>query len=93
MTSFQHLRNCLQPLLVISKETAVDVGTDSDSILLGALVVATQILGQLLAVVELDVGHSVLANHCVGPELLHEEYLVREVNALCRSGEKVEESE
>ena len=81
-------RNSLQPLFVLSKETAVDVGSDSDCILLSALVVATQVFGQLLAIVELDISHSIFTNDCVGPKLLHEEYLVREVRTLCMSGEK-----
>ena len=86
-----YLRNGLQPLLVVSKVAAVDVGTDSCRILLGAFVVATQIFGQLLAIVELDVSHSILSDNSVGPKLLHEEHLIGEIRALCRSQERKRE--
>ena len=72
-------------MFVFSKETAVDISSYGSCILLGALVVATQILGELLTIVKLDVCHSIFANDCVGPKLLHEEDLIREVRALCRS--------
>ena len=85
---YLYLRNGLQPLLAVSKVAAVDVGTDSGCVLLGAFVVATQVFGQLLAIVELDVSHSILSDDSVGPKLLHEEYLIGEIRALCRSQER-----
>ena len=75
-------------MFVISKVAAVDVGSDSGSVLLGALVVATQVLGQLLAIVELDVSHSILSDDSVGPKLLHEEHLIGEIRALCMTQER-----
>ena len=41
--------------------------------------VSSEQLGQLLVVVEDDVGVPVLAGHSVSPQLLHEEHLVREL--------------
>ena len=43
------------------------------------LVIAAQQLGQLLVVVEDAVGDRVLTNHRVGPQLAHEEHLVRQI--------------
>ena len=85
---YKVLRNGLQPLFVISKVAAVDVGSDSGRVLLGALVVATQVLGQLLAIVELDISHSILSDDSVGPKLLHEEHLIGEIRALCMTQER-----
>ena len=41
--------------------------------------VAPQVLGDLLVVVEHEVGHTIFANHRVRPQLLHEEHLVGQV--------------
>ena len=46
---------------------AVDVGPEQRSLLLGALVVPAEVLGQLLMVVEHDVCLAVSPNHCVQP--------------------------
>ena len=58
----------------------VDVGPQNSRIFLCALVISTEILGQLLTVVEQHGVHlAVLPNDCVQPQLLHEEHLVGEV--------------
>ena len=58
---------------------AVDIGPQHCSVILGALVVATDILWHLLVVVEHGVRLAIPADDGVQPELLHEEDLVGEV--------------
>lgn len=51
--------------------------------------VTTEILGELLVVVEHDVGLAVTADDCVQPKLLHEEDLVGKVlssSCSCKNG-------
>ena len=57
----------------------VDVGPQNSRIFLCALVVSTEVLGQLLIVVEHGVRLAVFPDDCVQPQLLHEEHLVGEV--------------
>ena len=66
-------------LLALPELDPVDEGAEEGGLLLGALVVAAQQLRQLLVEVEDDVGVPVLPRHRVGPQLLHEEHLVREL--------------
>lgn len=54
----------------------VDVSSKVHCFLLRALVVTTEILGQLLVIVEHDVGLAIFPDDSVQPQLLHEEHLV-----------------
>lgn len=76
---FLHSRNVGELLFVVPELDSIDVSSKGGCIVLGTLVVATQVLGKLLVVVEHNVCLAVPANHCVGPQLLHEEDLVCKV--------------
>ena len=64
---------------VVPVLAAVDEGPQQSRVFLCALVVASQVLGQLLMEVEHDIGSLVLADDSVKPQLLHEEHLIRKV--------------
>jgi len=66
-------------LFIFTKSHAEDKGSQLGRLLTGTLVVAAQQLGQLLVVVENEIGVAILAWHCVRPQLLHEEDLVGEL--------------
>ena len=70
------LRDLLELLLAITKLYTVDEGTDNSSVICCAVVVPSEVLGQLLVVVEHGVSLLVLPNDSVRPQLAHEEHLI-----------------
>lgn len=70
------LRYGLQFLFIFAEAHPEDKGRKLSRLLPGALVIAAQELGQLLVVVEDQIGVAIFAWHCVRPQLLHEEDLV-----------------
>lgn len=66
-------------MFVVSELHAVNISGNDSSVFLGALVVPTEVLGELLMVVEHMVGDTIFPNDRVRPQLLHEEHLIGEV--------------
>ena len=75
-SAWQASRDVAEVGAAVSVLHSVDVGPEQSRVLLRALVVATEILGQLLVVVEHHVRLLVPPDHRVQPQLLHEEHLV-----------------
>jgi hypothetical protein len=73
------LRNGLQLLLALPKSDPVNERRQPGSFILAAFVVAPEKFGQLLVEVENKVGIAIFSRHRVGPQLFHEENLIREL--------------
>ena len=68
-----------ESVFLIPKLHAEDIGGYDGGIFFGTLVIASQVLWELLVEMEHEISHFVSADDCAGPELLHEEHLVCEV--------------